>query len=193
MSRTRVLVAGMVAAVLVLGTAACSDDGDGEGSSNDRAPISFSDPPEGSTELGLCRQYEIGAIKDLLGGDESFKRLPPAAIGAPGDPVSGEVCAWERAEESGDVRTLTIEGRKYADPAALDAQFAALEEATLEAEPVAALGDDAFSSTSEETTLLQIRTGGYLLTLASRGTGELEPIDVDTLKLLSAAGLEQLT
>jgi hypothetical protein len=182
----------LLAAALATAATACSNDDD-EATSSDRGVITFEDPPAGSTDLGLCYAYDIAQMKELVGGEETFRRLAPEAIGTEGDAVTGEACAWERAEANGDSRTLRIEVRNYvADTASLAEQFATLEEGTLEAQPVEGLGDAAYSSTSEETSLLQVRSAGYMLTLASRATGSLDPIALDSLELLAAAGLEQL-
>ena len=192
MPRIRLLGAALlVAAVTATLATGCSKD-DEQVAENDRGTITFADAPEGSTSLGLCYPYDIAQMKELIGGGNTFKRLAPSAIGSEGDPVTGEVCAWERNAENGDVLSLRIEARTFADQATLESQFASLQDGTLEAQPVEGFGDAAFSSVSDETSLLQIRSGPYLLTLASRGTGELAPLDLDTLKLLSAAGMEQL-
>lgn len=182
----------LLAGVLVVGGVACSDDPEPE-AGNDRGEISFSEAPPGSTDLGLCQAYLIDDMKGVLGGDEGFRRLAPEAIGTEGDAVTGEVCSWERTEANGDVVALRIEARTFGeDVAALDQQFAALEEGTIEATPVEDVGDDAFSSVSEETSLLQVRSGPFLLTLASRASGDLEPLDLDLLRILGATGLGQI-
>ena len=192
MSRMRSLGTVLLIVALAAAATACSKDDD-TATSSDRGVITFEDPPEGSTDLGLCYAYDIAQMKELVGGDETFKRLAPEAIGVEGDPVTGEACSWERKEANGDTRTLRIEVRNYgADTAGLAEQFATLEEGTLEAQTVEGLGDAAYSSVSEETSLLQVRSEGYMLTLASRATGSLDPIDLDSLELLAAAGLEQL-
>jgi hypothetical protein len=192
MARTRDLAAALLAVTLAVSAAACSDD-DGGPAGSDRGAVSFSDAPAGATRLGLCRAYDTASIKELLGGEEAFKRLAPAAIGAEGDPVQGEACAWERVETNGEVASLRIEVREFsAGPDELSTQFEQLQEGTLAAEPADGVGEAAFTSVSDETSLLQIRSGGYLLTLASRATGSLDPVSIDALKLLAASGLEQL-
>jgi hypothetical protein len=191
MARMRELSVGLLVALLVVTAAACSDDD--EPTSSDRGTLSFTDPPAGATRLGLCRAYDTAQVKELLGGEETFKRLAPSAIGLEGDPVVGEACAWERIEPNGEVATLRIEVREFtADPAELGTQFEQLREGTLEAQPTDGVGEQAFTSVSDETSLLQVRSGGYLLTLASRATGSLDPVSIDALKLLAASGLEQL-
>jgi hypothetical protein len=184
----------MAAGAFALGGVACSSsDGDDEATQSDRGSISFSDAPEGSTDLGLCYAYDIAQMKGILGGEESFKRLPPSAIGAEGDDVTGEVCAWERVEANGDSVNLRIEVRDYGDATEeLAERFEDLDLDTPGAEDFADIGDAAFLATAEDATLLQVRSGGYLLTLASRSAGGLEPISPDTLKLLGTAGLDQL-
>ena len=54
------------------------------------------------------------------------------------------------------------------------------------------MGDAAFSSVTDESSLLQVRSGQYLLTLSSRADGSLEPVSLDALKLLAASGLGNL-
>jgi len=193
MSPLRKLGLGALIAAVAVAGAACSSD-DSSGTKSDRGTVSFADPPPGSTDLGLCSAYDIDDMKDLIGGDETFKRLPPTAIGAKGDPVTGEACAWERTETNGDALSVRIEARDYGeDVALLDEQFGALKDGTISAETVDGLGDEAFSSESDETSLLQIRTGQYLLTLSSRAAGDLSPVDVKTLQFLANGGLEQLS
>lgn len=192
MSRLRVAGLGVLVVAVVLSGAACSKKEKKE-TSSDRGTISFADPPAGSTSLGLCYAYDIAQMKTLIGGGHNFKRLPPEAIGAKGDPVTGESCAWERKDPNGDAQSLRIEVRNFKDDtAALEKQFTDLRDGTLDATVVPELGDVAFSSKSPNTSLLQIRSEGYLLTLASRSDGKLKPIPLDTLKLLGASGLEQL-
>ena len=192
MSRMRVIGAALLVMAVAIGATGCSKDEKKEQGS-DRGAISFSDPPTGSASLGLCYAYKISQIKELIGGGNMFKRLPPEAIGKKGDPVTGEACAWARSEPNGDALTLRIEVRNFKDDtAALDKQFTALRDGTLDAKSVPELGDAAFSSQSKQTSLLQVRSDGYLLTLSSRAAGSLKPVPMDTLELLAAAGLEQL-
>ena len=107
---------------------------------------------------------------------------------------------WNRSGRSFEDRqrtiralALRIEVRNYRDDTAtLEKQFTDLRDGTLDATVVPELGDVAFSSKSPTTSLLQIRSEGYLLTLSSRSDGKLKPIPLDTLKLLGASGLEQL-
>lgn len=182
----------MLIVAVVLGGTACSKE-EKKKATSDRGTISFADPPAGSTKLGLCYAYDITQMKALIGGGRNFKRLPPAAIGSKGDPVTGEACAWERKDANGDALALRIEVRNYRDDTAtLEKQFTDLRDGTLDATVVPELGDVAFSSKSPTTSLLQIRSEGYLLTLSSRSDGKLKPIPLDTLKLLGASGLEQL-
>lgn len=195
MSRVRKLGLLVLLAVVVASAATgCSDDeGGSDATSNDRPAISFSDAPEGSTDLGLCAAYELEQMKEIIGGDESFKRLPPAAIGNEGDAVTGEACAWERVEENGDLLTVRIEVRNFGeDTEGAAARYAELEADAVEPEPVADMGEGAFVTVTDDSSILQSVQGGYLLTLASRSAGTLEPLSTDTLKLLGTAGLERL-
>lgn len=192
MSRLRIIGVGVLAASLLLGASACSKD-EKKDTTSDRAPISFADPPEGSEALGLCYAYDIKQIKGLLGGDNTFKRLAPAAIGTKGDKVRGEACAWQRTEPNGDDLSLRIEVRNYGkDTATLASQFGALRQGTIGATDEPNLGEEAFSSVSDDTSLLQIKSGPYLLTLSSRSAGGLDPVKLEALKLLGASGLDQL-
>lgn len=192
MSRMRTLGLGVLAATVLFGAAACSKSDDTP-EKNDRAPISFADPPKGSMDLGLCYAYNTDQIKDLIGGEETFKRLAPAAIGTEKDEVHGEACAWERTEPNGDAASLRIEIRDFSDdPAALLEQYAALKDGTIGATDVEGLGDGAFTSESKETSLLQVKSGPYLLTLSSRADGNLKPVDLAALQLLAASGLDKV-
>lgn len=192
MSRMRAMGAGLLVIAVAIGAAGCSKD-DAKKTENDRGAISFADPPAGSEALGLCYAYKIAQMKDVIGGGNAFKRLPPEAIGKKGDPVTGEACSWARSETNGDALTLRIEVRNFGkDAAALDSQYQALRNGTVGATTVLGLGDDAFSSKSKQTSLVQVRDGKYLLTLSSRSAGGLDPLPIDTLKLLAASGLEQL-
>lgn len=194
MSRLRNAGIAVLVGALLVGGAACSDKkDDAKSTSNDRGVVAFADPPAGSDSLGLCYAYPIENVKALIGGGHNFKRLAPAAIGNEGDAVTGEVCAFERKDPNGDALSLRVEARAYGDDAAgLAKHFDELRAGTLAATDVPDIGDAAFSSTSPDTSLLQVRSGGYLLTLSSRSDGKLKPIPVDTLKLLAGSGLERL-
>lgn len=194
MSRVRKLGSVVfVAAVLATGAAGCSSSDGDAAPSSDRGVISFDDAPEGSTDLGLCATYDIAQIKGIIGGDQSFKRLAPAAIGKEGDAVTGEACSWERVETNGDTSSLTIEVRDYGDDtAAATARFTELQQDAVDVEPVPGMGTAAFATATDDTAILQALDGGYLLTLSSRTAGNLEPLSTDTLKLLGTAGLERL-
>ncbi len=177
---------------IALGASACSKD-DAEPKSSDRKTISFSDAPEGSEALGLCRTYDLDKIKAIIGGDEHFRRLAPAAIGQEGDAVTGEVCAWERNDLNGDSLSLHIEVRNYGEDQAglLAAYEERLDQAT-DPETVPGLGDAAFRSGDDASTVMQIRSGQYLMSLSSAATGTLEPVSADTMTLLAGAGLDNL-
>ena len=192
MSRIRVLGVGVLAAAVLFGAAACSKD-DKKQAESDRGTITFKDAPKGSTDIGLCYAYSLDQIKDLIGGKETFRRLPPEAIGAKGDKVRGEACSWQRTEPNGDALNLRIEVRDYGtDAAGLLEQYAKLKDGTISATEVEALGDGAFSSGSKESSLLQVKSGPYLLTLTSGAEGKLKPVSVDALKLLAASGLDRI-
>lgn len=194
MSRMRTLGVGVLAAAVLFGVAACSKD-EKKATDSDRAPIEFAEPADGSTTLGLCAAYDTKDMKKLIGGDETFKRLAPAAIGTEDDPVRGEACAWQRTEANGDALNLRIEARNYGDDqATLLEQYAALKKGTIGATDIADLGDPngAYSSESDQTSLVQVKSGPYMLTLSSRADGNLEPIPVTDLERLAAAGLKQL-
>lgn len=195
MSRMRTLGAGALAVAMLFSAAACSKD-DKKATKNDRAPISFAEPAEGATRLGLCYAYDTKDIKKLIGGKETFKRLAPAAIGTEDDPIQGEACAWQRTEPNGDALSLRIEVRDYGtDQATLLEQYAALKKGTIGATDVAGIGDEngAFSSESDDTSLLQVKSGPYLLTLSSRADGKLKPVPVADLEKLAAAGLKKIS
>jgi hypothetical protein len=192
MSRMRILGVAVLASVVLLGASACSSD-EKKATKSDRPPISFAEPPEGSTDIGLCYAYDLEQIKDLIGGDETFKRLAPTAIGAEGDKVRGEACGWQRTEPNGDALSLRVEVRDFGeDEATLLSQYAALKEGTIDATDVEGIGQGAFSAVTDETSLLQIKSSPYLLTLSSRADGTLKPVPLKALELLGASGLEQI-
>ncbi|WP_426571034.1 hypothetical protein [Aquihabitans sp. McL0605] len=193
MSRLRVLGAGVLIASVVLGASACSKD-EKKATSSDRGVIAFADPPAGSTDLGLCYAYDLKQMKALIGGDEDFKQLAPAAIGTKDDKVHGEACAWQRTDPNGDSLSLRIEARDFGtDTAALAAQFETLRTAAIDNQPVESLGDAAFATVADDSTVLQVRTGPYLLTLSSRASGSLKPIGLDAMSLLATAGVDKLS
>lgn len=188
------LGAGVLAAAVLVGAAGCSKD-EKKQADSDRPPISFEDAPEGSADIGICYAYDVDQIKDLIGGEETFKRLPPEAIGEEGEPVTGEACAWQRTEPNGDSLNLRVEIRDYGDDqAALLEKFAGQKEGTPGATDVDGLGDPngAFAAETDDTSLLQVKSGQYLLTLSSRSEGKLEPVDLAALELLAASGLDAI-
>jgi len=188
----RILGVGVLAAAVLFGAAACSKD-DEKPTESDRGTITFKDPPKGATAIGICRAYGVAQIKDLIGGEETFKRLAPEAIGSKGDKVRGEACSWQRTEPNGDALNLRVEARDFGeDDAALLEQYATLKDGTISAKDVPGLGDGAFSSESDETSLLQVKAGQYLLTLTSRAEGKLDPVEVGALELLAASGLDSI-
>ena len=195
MSRLRVLGVGVLIGAVLLTGAGCAKKRE-EAKPSDRGPIHFVDPPAGSEKLGLCYAYDIAHVKALIGGDNTFKRLPPTAIGKPNDQVTGEACAWQRTEPNGDARSLRIEVRNFGkgadDMARRDSQFKALEDGAIDAQEVPGLGDGAFSSLTDNASVLQVKSGPYLLTLASRTDGALTPVKVNALQLLAASGLNRL-
>lgn len=194
MSRMRTFGLGVLAATVLFGAAACSKSDDASGKESDRGPISFADPPKGSTDIGICYAYNTDQIKELIGGKETFKRLPPAAIGTEKDKVHGESCAWQRSEPNGDSVNLRVEIRDFGDDqAALQKQYTALEDGATGVADVDGLGDAAFSAVSEDTTLLEVQSGSYLLTLTSHSEGSLKPVELAALQLLAASGLDRIT
>src|SRR4051794_10473669 len=107
MSRLRGLGLAVLVGAVAIAAPACSKD-DKPTAENDRGTIHFADPPKGSTDLGLCVLYQINQMKDLIGGDNTFKQLAPSAIGTKADPVHGEACGWQRTEPNGDALSLRI-------------------------------------------------------------------------------------
>ncbi|HWJ96618.1 MAG TPA: hypothetical protein VNQ33_00580 [Acidimicrobiales bacterium] len=193
MSRMRTLGLGVLAATVLFGAAACSKS-DGGTKKSDRAPISFADPPKGSMDIGICYAYNTEQIKDLIGGKETFKRLAPAAIGTAKDKVHGEACGWQRTEPNGDSVNLRVEIRDFGeDQAALLTQYDALKKGATDVTDVAGLGEGAFSAVSDDTSLLEVKSGPYLLTLTSHAEGSLKPVDLAALQLLAASGLDRIT
>ncbi len=118
MSRVRKLGSLVLVAVAITGAAASCSKSDGEAEKSDRKVVSFGDAPEGSTDIGMCGAYKTEQMKGFIGGDETFRRLAPEAIGKEGDPVTGEACSWERVEEDGDSLSLRIEVRTFGVPSA---------------------------------------------------------------------------
>jgi hypothetical protein len=184
---------GVLAATVLFGAAACSKSDDSSKKESDRGTISFADPPKGSMDIGICYAYNTDQIKDLIGGKETFKRLPPAAIGTEKDKVHGESCAWQRNEPNGDSVNLRVEIRDFGDDqATLLEQYDALKKGATEPTDVDGLGDRAFSAINDDTSLIEVHSGPYLLTLSSHAEGGLKPVDLAALQLLAASGLDRI-
>lgn len=183
----------VLAASVALAAAGCSSDAE-PATTTQRGKLEFGTPPPGATRLGLCKAYQDDQIKGVL-GEDGFRKLAPSALGEEGDAATGESCRWVRSGGGDDSLSLTIEALDYgADLAGLEAKFTELEGGTIGSEVVEGLGDAAFSSASEETSILQVRTGQYLLTLSTQARGKgVEPLDPDTLKILAGAALEKLS
>jgi len=190
----RTLGLGVLAATVLFGAAACSKSDDSSKKESDRGAISFADPPKGSMDIGICYAYNTEQIKELIGGKETFKQLPPAAIGTEKDKVQGESCAWQRTEPNGDSVNLRVEIRDFGeDKAALLEQYDAVKESATNVADVADLGDAAFSAENDDTTILDVQSGPYLLTLTSHSEGSLKPVDLAALQLLAASGLDRIS
>jgi len=180
------------AAVLIVGATGCGKD-EKKAEQSDRPPVSFVDPPEGSMKLGLCLSYPIADIKELMGGNQYFKRLMPTAIGQEGDDVTGESCAWERTDPNGATSNLRIEVRDFGeDTAGLEKWFADLKSQAKGFTAIDGLGDDAFSVVIGESLVLQARSGQYLLTASSQGSGGLAALSVEQLTELAFKGIGAL-
>ena len=54
------------------------------------------------------------------------------------------------------------------------------------------VGDEAFTSKSKDTSLVQIRKGKYLITASSRATGSLDPIPISKLVAVAGTSFNQL-
>ncbi len=192
MSRMRLLGA-VVGVLAVLATASgCSSDGDTATTTTSRPPVVFKAAPAEATRLGACKSLTIERMKELIGGEERFRALAPEAIGEEGDAVTGEACSWERKGPGENELSVRVEVRDYGtDTAGLVAKFDELKTGTVAATD-ADVGDAAFTSQSEETSLVQIRKGSFLITASSLAAGDLDPIDVGELTFVAATPLDVL-
>ncbi len=183
----------ILAASLVLAVAAGCSSGNNAGSDTSKPAINFKVGDTGSKILPLCVAYPAKKMKKVVGGGSNFRILVPQAIGKKGDPVTGQTCSWQRTSPGSKTRTLQIEGRDFAkDSSALATQFDELKAKTASPEDVSGIGDAAFSAKSDQTDLLQVRNGPYLLTLSSRAEGGLKPITVSELKDLAKTAIDKL-
>lgn len=190
MSRARV-IRSILAISLVLTIAGCSSGGDAS-SDTSKPAINFKVGESGAKTLPLCVAYPAKEMKKLVGGGSNFRIIVPQAIGKKGDPITGQTCSWQRIGPGKKARTLQVEGRDFEDAAALGAQFDELKAKTANPQDVSGVGESAFSAESDETNLLQVRDGKYLLTLSSRAEGGLKPVTVNELEDLAKTAIDKL-
>lgn len=193
MSRVRNLgAAALVVGLLVVSASACSSGEDKTASTTSRPNMVFKTGLAKVNDLGVCRSYKVADMKAIVGGGTSFRILAPTAIGKKGDTVIGQTCSWEQRPGGDKARSLTVEVRKWSDPAGLQAGYDKLRKQTVGAKDMASLGDGAFSAVGPTTTLLQVRSGNYFMTFSSVGQGGLEPVPLDALENLARLGLRKV-
>lgn len=192
MSRARVFRSVLACSLVVAVAAGCSSGNDAA-SNTSKPAINFKVGETGSNTLPLCVAYPAKEMKKIVGGGSNFRILVPQAIGKKGDAITGQTCSWQRTGPANKARTLQIEGRDFGDDtAALGSQFGELKAKTASPDDVTGIGDAAFSAESDETNLLQVWSGPYLLTLSSRAEGGLKPISVDKLEDLAMTAIDKL-
>ncbi len=186
MSRIRILASAVAALAFVGALAGCSDDKQ-EASSTSRAPMSFGTMAPNASRFGLCKAYPIASVKKIVGGDHRFQANPSEPIDEQAGEVVGEACSWERRGPGKDSLLLRVEARDFgANQQLLEDTFKGLRTNTVSATRLDGVGDEAFTSKSKDTSLVQIRRGHYLITASSRATGSLDPIPIP--KLVAVAG-----
>lgn len=172
--------------------AGCSSDAK-QATTTSRQELVYKTGLAEANRLGVCSTYKIDKMKTIVGGGRNFRALAPANIGKKGDAVVGERCAWERRGPGAKTRSLTVEARTYGDDTrALDDTYTSQRESTVGAEDVDGVGDAAYSSVSDGTTLLQVRSGSYFLSYSSRGGGGLDPVKLDLLKFMAITATDKL-
>ena len=187
----RVGAIALVTVFVLCGVAGCSG-------SNQAAPpttrpsLVFGAGVPPVNNLGVCSVYPVPQMKALIGGGANFRIQPPQAIGNKGDPVVGESCSWSQSGGGNTGLILVLETRKWNDAAGLQTQFTSLHSTTIGATDVIGLGDAAFTSQSPATSLLQMRSGLYMLTYSSTVQGNLTPISLATLEGLARMALPKL-
>ncbi|MBX3286814.1 MAG: hypothetical protein KF703_15800 [Actinobacteria bacterium] len=188
-TRTLVLLAGAAVALGSLGACSSSDDASPP---TTRAQMTFQTTPPEASRLGVCASFTTAQMQELLGGDEVGPALPEA-IEESGGAVTGESCQWELRGGGDSSRSVRIEARDYgSDTAALATRFDELKAATPDATDLPGIQDAAFSASSDEASLVQVRLRQYLLTASSRGTGDLEPLTAAELGVLLGTTFEKL-
>lgn len=188
-NRTLALLAGALAIAGPLAACSSSDDA---APPTTRAQMTFQTTPPEATRLGVCTSFTAEQMADLLGGEDVGPALPEA-IEEGGGAVTGESCSWELDGPGDDSRSVRIEARDYGtDTDALTARFDELQAATTGATELPGVEDAAFSASSDEASLVQVRVRQYLLTASSRGTGDLEPLSTAELGVLLGTTFERL-
>lgn len=185
------LAASALALTLALGLGACSSDGSDTKTTADSPVLSFEPVPDEATRLGVCTAITIDQIQGLLGPDTVASL--PSSITEGGGEVTGEGCTWE-AKSGGEARrSIRVEARDFgAGLEALNQRFEDLRAGTAGATDLPGVGDAAFSATTDDATVVHIRSGQYLLTASSRGVGGEAPVGTAELGMILAATLGQL-
>ena len=172
--------------------AGCSDDKQ-QASTTSRAPMSFGTTEPSSSPFKLCKVYPVAGVKKVVGGGNRFQVQPAESITESSGAVLGEACSWERRGPGKDSLLLRVEARDYAtDLAGLASKFKELRANTVAATTLEGVGDEAFTSKSKDTSLVQIRKGKYLITASSRATGSLDPIPIPKLVAVAGTSFNQL-
>jgi hypothetical protein len=181
----------LLALSIVLAVAGCSSDSKSAATTT-RPNLNFKAGLSKSNQLGVCSSYQVGRMKQIVGGGSGFRIQAPAPIGKKGDAVIGERCAWTRTGGGSDALILTIEARKWNDLGGLTNDYTTLRSQTIGAADVPGIGDAAFTSSSKSSSLLQVRFGSYRLTYSSSTQGKLKPIPVADLEDLAKTAVAKL-
>ena len=112
-------------------------------------------------------------LQVMLGKSKLDPKIPSAIVGWNG--ITSPALRYELLKRKWDlIIPDEVHNAKNFEAKRTQSLYGELQSGTLGAEAVNDLGDAAFASVTDETSLLQVRSGPYLLTLASRATGELD-------------------
>lgn len=172
-ARTRVVLAGLLAAVL-LGVVGCGDDTGGD--DNSQSGTAVPDSGEGAAsdaELDACSLLDITEI------GEQFGERGAVSVGQPSVQGTTSLCSWDIGDRTQPgSATLTLAATHTISQAIFD---------ELTGDPVDGLGDEALLDGQS----LHVRSGeGYFNLIV--GIGDSDPVTSDSLITLAHAILDRL-